>query len=79
MKDLDKKSRKSEIKEIRGRLLQLQQKIRKVDFPVIILFAGVIVGYFNVLELGFAAGVTKYVAQYMVLKDFDRLNNILNT
>jgi len=45
----------------------------------IILFAGVVVGYFNVLELGFSAGVTKYVAQYMVLKDFDKLQKIINT
>lgn len=45
----------------------------------IILFAGVVVGYFNILELGFSSGVTKYVSQYMILNDFDRLNKIINT
>lgn len=36
-----------------------------------------IVGYFSVLELGISASVTKYVAQYMALKEHSRLNNII--
>ena len=45
----------------------------------IILFAGVIVGYFNVLELGISDGVTKYVAQYLALKNYEKLQKIINS
>ncbi len=45
----------------------------------IILFAGVVVGYFNILDLGIANGVTKYVSQYLAQKNYTKINDIINT
>ena len=45
----------------------------------IVLFANIVIGYFNVLELGITDGVTKYVSQYLESKDYLKLQNILNT
>tara|TARA_B110000027_G_C16121943_1_gene303662 strand:- start:7408 stop:8910 length:1503 start_codon:yes stop_codon:yes gene_type:complete len=45
----------------------------------IILFASIVVGYFNVLELGITDGVTKYVSQYIESKEYNKIQSIINT
>ena len=45
----------------------------------IILFASIVVGYFNVLELGITDGVTKYVSQYLESKEYNKIQSIINT
>ena len=45
----------------------------------IILFASIVVGYFNILELGITDGVTKYVSQYLESKDYNKIQSIINT
>lgn len=45
----------------------------------IILFAGVLVGYFSILEMGVAQAVTKYIAEYTAKQEHIKLCGILNT
>lgn len=45
----------------------------------VILFASIVVGYFNILELGITDGVTKYVSQYLASKDYYKIQTIINT
>ena len=42
----------------------------------IILFASIVVGYFNILELGITDGVTKYVSQYLESKEYHKIQSI---
>lgn len=45
----------------------------------VILFASIVVGYFNILELGITDGVTKYVSQYLESKEYGKIQSIINT
>ena len=45
----------------------------------IITFAAVLIGYFNIFELGITHGVTKYVAEYNAKNDPKRISEIINT
>lgn len=45
----------------------------------IVLFASIVVGYFNILELGITDGVTKYVSQYLESKEYNKVQSIINT
>ena len=45
----------------------------------VLMFASAITGYFTFLEFGIAAGVTKYVAQYLQLNDYNKIHSIIST
>jgi len=45
----------------------------------LILFASIVVGYFNILELGITDGVTKYVSQYLETKEYNKVQSVINT
>jgi len=36
-------------------------------------------GYMSLLDFGIAAAITKYVAEYLSKKDFDAINEVLNS
>lgn len=45
----------------------------------VITFAAVVIGYFNVLDLGISKGVTKYVSQFLASRDYKKVSEVINT
>ena len=45
----------------------------------LITFANVFVGYFYILDFGLTNGVTKYIAQYLATKDYNKVNQVINS
>jgi len=45
----------------------------------IITFAAVVIGYFNIFDLGISQGVTKYVSQFLAAGDNKKVSEVINT